>query len=122
ENPYTQIWSAKFQEVQKYLSVTGHVYTPAYALVSDKHYGNLPQDVRSVLDRCGKETQAFVHETAANMETDLLDKLKAGGIQVNEANKDAFISASQPVYDDFATSVDGGQELIDTLLKLGEGA
>jgi len=122
ENPYTQIWSAKFQEVQKYLSITGHVYTPAYALVSDKHYGNLPGDVRSVLDRCGKETQAFVHETAANMETDLLDKLKAGGIQVNEANKDAFISASQPVYDDFATSVDGGQELIDTLLKLGEGA
>ncbi len=121
ENPYTQIWSAKFQEVQKYLSITGHVYTPAYALVSDKHYSALPDDVRSVLDRCGKETQAFVHETAANMETDLLTKLKDGGIQVNEADKDAFISASQPVYKEFATSVDGGQELIDTLLKLGEG-
>lgn len=29
ENPYAQITSAKFQEVQKYLSITGHVYTPA---------------------------------------------------------------------------------------------
>src|SRR3546814_6193563 len=62
ENPYTQIWSAKFQEVQKYLSITGHVYTPAYALVSEQHYAALPEDVRSVLDRCGQETQGFVYE------------------------------------------------------------
>ena len=33
ENPYAQIASAKFQEVQKYLSITGHVYTPAYVTV-----------------------------------------------------------------------------------------
>jgi TRAP-type C4-dicarboxylate transport system substrate-binding protein len=56
------------------------------------------------------------------METDLLDKLKASGIAVNEADKNAFIEASQPVYTEFATTVDGGQELIDTLLKLGEGS
>jgi tripartite ATP-independent transporter DctP family solute receptor len=122
ENPYTQIWSAKFQEVQKYLSITGHVYTPAYAVVSDKHYADLPDDVRSALDNCAQETQAYVYDTAAKMETDLLDKLKAGGIAVNEADKDAFIAASKPVYEEFAATVDGGQELIDTLLKLGEGS
>lgn len=122
ENPYTQIWSAKFQEVQKYLSITGHVYTPAYALVSERHYSGLPEDVRSALDTCAQETQAFVYETAAKMETDLLDQLKAGGIAVNEADKDAFIAASKPVYEEFAATVDGGQELIDTLLKLGEGS
>ena len=122
ENPYTQIWSAKFQEVQKYLSITGHVYTPAYALVSERHYSALPDDVRSALDSCAQETQAYVYETAAKMETDLLDKLKAGGIAVNEADKDAFIAASKPVYEEFAATVDGGQELIDTLLKLGEGS
>ena len=33
ENPFTQIYSAKLQEVQKYLSLTGHVYTPAYLTV-----------------------------------------------------------------------------------------
>ena len=36
ENPYTQIYSQKFQEVQKYLSITGHVYTPAYLTVGTK--------------------------------------------------------------------------------------
>ena len=33
ENPFTQIYSAKLQEVQKYLSLSGHVYTPAYLTV-----------------------------------------------------------------------------------------
>src|SRR5690606_40695431 len=41
ENPYAQIASAKFQEVQKYLTITNHVYTPGYVLVSDNHFGKL---------------------------------------------------------------------------------
>jgi len=122
ENPYAQIWSAKFQEVQKFLSVTGHVYTPAYLLASEKHYADLPADVRSVLDDCAAKTQDFTYQKAAELDTDLLEKLKAGGIQVNEADKDAFIAASKPIYTEFAGSIDGGQELIDTVLKLGEGS
>jgi tripartite ATP-independent transporter DctP family solute receptor len=38
ENPYAQIASAKLYEVQKYLSVTGHVYSPAYVVTSKKHF------------------------------------------------------------------------------------
>ncbi|MGD1879654.1 MAG: TRAP transporter substrate-binding protein [Kiloniellaceae bacterium] len=122
ENPYAQIWSAKFQEVQKFLSVTGHVYTPAYALVSEKHFSALPAAVQAALDACAASPQDFTYQTAADMETDLLDKLKAGGIAVNQADKDAFIAASKPIYTEFAGSIDGGQELIDTVLKLGEGS
>jgi TRAP-type C4-dicarboxylate transport system substrate-binding protein len=118
ENPYAQIWSTKFQEVQKYLSITGHVYTPAYALVSEKHFAKLPQEVQDVLLRCADDTQDFVYENAARLETELLQKLKDGGIEVNEADKSAFIEASKPIYEEFATSVDGGQALIDTVQGL----
>ena len=122
ENPYTQIWSAKFQEVQKYLSITGHVYTPAYVLVSDPEFAKLPEDVQKTLTEAARETQAFVYETAASMDNDLLEKLKSGGIEVNEADKDAFIKASQPVYDEFGASVEGGKELIDKVLSLGSSS
>jgi tripartite ATP-independent transporter DctP family solute receptor len=118
ENPYAQIWSAKFQEVQKYLSITGHVYTPAYVLVSDKHFAKLPEDVQDALVKCARETQDFVYESAARLETELLQNLKDGGIEVNEADKDAFISASTPIYEEFAASVEGGQTLIDTVQGL----
>ncbi|MGX0903820.1 tripartite ATP-independent transporter DctP family solute receptor [Roseovarius sp. MBR-79] len=122
ENPYAQIASAKFQEVQKYLSITGHVYTPAYILTSKRAFDGQPDDVKAVLSDCAADTQTFTYETAAQMETDLLEVIKAAGVEVNEADKDAFIAASKPVYDAFAAEVEGGQELIDTVLGLGNAS
>ncbi len=120
ENPFAQIYSAKFQEVQKYLSLTGHVYTPAYVTVGKKSWEKLPADVQQTLEEVAKETQAYVYETAARLEKDLLDKLKAGGIEVNEADKAAFIVASKGIYDDFSTSVSGGGEMVNTAMSLGK--
>ncbi len=122
ENPYAQIWSGKFQEVQKYLSVTGHVYTPGYLLVSDKHFSKLPQDVQDGLIACGKETQAFVYDTAAKLEVELLNNIKEAGVEVNEADKAAFIEASQPIYEEFSKTVEGGQELVETVRSLAKGS
>src|SRR6266513_5470453 len=85
ENPFTQIYSAKFQEVQKYLSLTGHVYTPAYVVVGSKKFASLPADVRKALEDTARETQAFVYEKARKEDDELLGKLKTAGMQVNEA-------------------------------------
>ena len=120
ENPFTQIYSAKFQEVQKYLSLTGHVYTPAYATVGSKKWASLPADVRGTLEAVARETQAFVYDKAARDDEELLGKIKAAGVQVNTPNKDAFISASKPVYEDFAKEVKGAKEVIDRAIALGK--
>jgi TRAP-type C4-dicarboxylate transport system substrate-binding protein len=119
ENPFAQIYSSKFQEVQKYLSLTGHVYTPAYITVGIEKWNSLPADVRQILKETARETQAYVYETAAAMETDLLGKLKASGMEVNEADKAAFIAASKGIYDEFATTVPGGKEMVDKAISLG---
>ena len=120
ENPFTQIYSAKFQEVQKYLSLSGHVYTPAYVTVGAKKWASLPDDVRKILEDTAMETQAFVYATAAKDDTDLLGKLKAAGMQVNEVNKDAFIAASKPIYQEFGKEVPGADALIDKAIALGK--
>jgi tripartite ATP-independent transporter DctP family solute receptor len=119
ENPLTQIYSAKFQEVQKYLSLTGHVYTPAYLTAGTTKWNALPADVRKILEDTAKETQAFVYQTAAKDEDDLLAKLKAGGIQVNNPDKNAFVAASKPVYEEFGKEVSGAKALIDRAIALG---
>lgn len=120
ENPFTQIYSAKLHEVQKYLSLTGHVYTPAYLTVGTRRYSGLPEDVRKVLEETAKETQAYVYETAAKDETELLTKLKQSGIQVNEVDKDAFIAASKSIYEEFGKEVAGAKALIDKSVALGK--
>ena len=119
ENPFTQIYSAKFQEVQKYLSLTGHVYTPAYLTVGKTKWETLPPDVRKILEDTAKETQAYVYETAEKDDADLLVKLKQAGMQVNDVDKDAFIGASKPIYEEFGKEVSGAKDAIDRAVALG---
>jgi tripartite ATP-independent transporter DctP family solute receptor len=120
ENPYAQIASAKFQEVQKYLSITGHVYTPAYILASKAQFDALPADVQAGLTECGNKTQDFTYEKAAELEASLLQVIEDAGVEVNTADKAAFIEASEPIYKQFADEVEGGQDMIDTVLGLGK--
>jgi tripartite ATP-independent transporter DctP family solute receptor len=120
ENPLTQIYSAKFQEVQKYLSLSGHVYTPAYLTVGMKRYDALPADVRKILEDTAKDTQAYVYQVAAKDDDELLGKLKKDGMQVNEVDKDAFVAASKGIYDEFGKEVTGAKALIDRAIALGK--
>ena len=117
ENPFTQIYSQNFHEVQKYLSLSGHVYTPAYLLTGKKKWDSLPADVRDILKSTAVEMQEWVYETAKKMEIDLLNKMK-GSVEINEVDKTAFVKASGPIYEEFGTKVKGGKELIDKVQAL----
>src|SRR6476661_3360135 len=118
ENPLAQIYPARFYEVQKYLSMTGHVYTPAY-VTAGASWKRLPADVQKILTDTAVEMQPVVLKMAADLDNELLGKLKTAGMTVNEADKDAFIKASTPIYDDFSKQVPEGKALIDKALALG---
>jgi len=120
ENPYAQIASAKFQEVQKYLSITSHVYTPAYVAVHKDHYSKLPADVRKILEAAAKENQKFVYKRAAELEKSLLGVIKKAGVKVNTANNAAFVKASKGVYDQFASEVATGAGLVKEISALAK--
>ena len=120
ENPYAQIASAKFQEVQKYLSITSHVYTPAYVAVHKDHYSKIPADVRKILEAAAKENQKFVYKRAAELEKSLLDVIKKAGVKVNTANNAAFVAASKGVYDQFASEVATGAGLVKEISALAK--
>jgi len=119
ENPLTQIYTSKFQEVQKYLSMTDHVYTPAYLVSSVRRWNALPADVRKGLEEAARETQAYVYKTGAQQDDELLGKLKQAGMKVNDADKAAFRAASKPIYDEFSKETPNGKEMIEKAGALG---
>jgi tripartite ATP-independent transporter DctP family solute receptor len=121
ENPLTQIYSQKFQEVQKFLSLTGHVYTPAY-LTAGASWSRLPADVQKTLADTAKEVEPDVLKLAAKLDSELIGKMKASGIKVNEADKPAFVAASKAIYEEFAKQVPTGKQLIDKSLSLAKGS
>ena len=119
ENPFAQIYSSKFHEVQEYLSLTGHVYTPAYVTAGVDSWSRLPEDIRTTLEDMARQTQQFVYETAARMDTDLLEELAGSGVQVNEVDRQRFLEASRSIYEEFGNEVPGGRELSARAIALG---
>lgn len=120
ENPYTNILAGKFQEVQKYLSETNHIYTPSFPTASLRRWNAWPEDVRKAMLDAGKEVQPWTYEVAAKEEEDTKKQLIAAGMLFNIADRAAFVKASEPVYELFAKEVPGGRELIDRALKLAD--
>ena len=117
ENPFSQIYSAKFHEVQKYLSLTGHVYTPAYLLVSESFWNKLPKDAQDTIAKIAWATGDFARSEGDRLDRELQSKL-APPMQVNEPNKEAFIKASGEVYEEFGKQIPGGAQLIKTIQSL----
>jgi tripartite ATP-independent transporter DctP family solute receptor len=117
ENPFPQIWSAKFHEVQKFLSLTGHVYTPAYLIVNEDFWRKLPKDVQEAIAKIAWATGDFARSEGERLDRELMEKL-APPMKANEADKEAFIKASVGVYEEFGKQVPGGAELVKIIQSL----
>ena len=120
ENPLTNITGANFQEVQKYLSLSGHVYSPTYLTTGLKTWNSLPDDVKRAVRTVAAQVQDWSLAEGQAADNQLVDQVKAAGMTVNVANKAAFVAASAPVYAAFAREVSGGSELVRRAQKLAD--
>lgn len=118
ENPLSQIHSQKFHEVQRFLTLSSHVYTPAFLLAGRERWQSFPKPVQEILSDTARETQAFVYEQAEALEESLLADLRAAGIAVNECDRERFLAAGGPLFEEFAREVPQGGEMVETALAL----
>ncbi len=118
ENPLTQIRGGRLHEVQEYLSLTGHVYSPAFVTVGATRWARLPEDVRSAVAAIAREVQGFVYEQAERLDAELLREMIEAGLEVNEVDRDRFQVASTDIYEEFGARVEGGRELIEKALAV----
>jgi tripartite ATP-independent transporter DctP family solute receptor len=117
ENPYAQITSAKFYEVQKYLSETNHVYTPTYLVASPKWFNSLNDATKKLLLDTAKEVGDNSRARGAKMDEDGRKLVESKGMKVNtDVDTKAFKDAAQPMFTDFVKKYGAeGQKLLDLL-------
>ncbi|MBL8370976.1 MAG: TRAP transporter substrate-binding protein [Burkholderiaceae bacterium] len=84
ENPYNTILSSKFYEVQKYLSVTNHVYSPWIVTVSKKWWDQLSKDEQKILRDAAVISRDFERKDTREEAGKALADLKGKGMQINE--------------------------------------
>jgi TRAP-type C4-dicarboxylate transport system substrate-binding protein len=76
--------SSKFYEVQKYLTISNHVYSPWIVMVSKKWWDGLSKDEQKVLMDAAKASRDFERKDTREEGAKALADLKAKGMQVNE--------------------------------------
>jgi tripartite ATP-independent transporter DctP family solute receptor len=84
ENPFVTIDTSKFFEVQKYLSITNHAYTPFMVLYSKPLWDKLSKDEQGALQACAIEGRDEQRRASRALSDKSLANLKAKGMQINE--------------------------------------
>ena len=105
ENPIPVITSAKFWEVQKYLTLTGHVYSPAIILASPSLWEGLSDEEKGWFREATKAAVAATRAKVAADEANGVKLLREHGMDVTESvDKAAFQAAVRPAYDTFVSN------------------
>ena len=114
ENPIAIIYYQKIYEVQKYLALTGHFYSPTPLLMSLKAYLALPKDIQKIMDDAAIECATYERNLLRDSEAKQIAELKAKGMQVTMPNKKPFRDAAASVYKEFENQF--GKDMIDKII------
>ncbi len=97
ETPYALIYTAKFYEVQKYLTKTGHVYTPFVLLASQKWFGSLSEEDKAIVMEAAKESATFQRKISRDLAADLEQQLVDKGFEIIDPTPEALAAMRERV-------------------------
>lgn len=110
ENPLANIVAANFNEVQQYLSLTGHFYNTVMLVVDQDTWNAISPDDQAVILEEAEKMSKTVREENDAKEQGYIDELRNRGMDVNDdVDKEAFRQAMLPVYDKWETEVFGAE-------------
>jgi tripartite ATP-independent transporter DctP family solute receptor len=115
ENPLVIISTSKFYEVQKYLTLSGHFYSPAILLINKDVWEKLPPEQQKIMRESVAEARDWERKYSLEMDDKLVAELKAAGMEVAEPDKTVWAKALESVYKQFEADI--GKDVIESLIN-----
>ena len=128
ENPVPIIETNKFDEVQTYLSMTGHLFSPAPVFIGKAYFDALPAEYQTAVQEAADEAVPYQREQIDLQNESGLEALQERGMQVNYPDKAAFQEATAPIYEQYikdeagCVSPDIYNRVLDVLASVDGGA
>lgn len=108
ENPAVDMFQNKIFEVQKYLAITNHVYTPIALMVSKKWFSGLPADQQSAIKKAAEIARDFERAEEIRQAKGAVNLLKENGMVVTELpapELEKIRVAVRPVIEKYSASI-----------------
>lgn len=124
DNPLVLIYSGKFHEVTKYLSLCNYVYNPLMTAAGEPFWKKMPDWAKAILKQAARDTEGWSVAHSEQLDAELLAKIKAEApsLQVNQCDpKDLpkWQAAAKPVYDSFIE--ESGKQWADKIFRVANG-
>ena len=117
EAPPAALNDIKIFEVAKTMSLTNHIYTGQFMLISEKAYQRLSEKERAALLEAAREATAWQRAVTVKGQTEITEQLqKTAGVKVHPVDTAPLQKAVTPVYQDYAKTI-GGMQLVDAVIK-----
>jgi tripartite ATP-independent transporter DctP family solute receptor len=114
ENPLMNIFYSKFQEVQKFLSLSSHKYEMTPFLMSKVTWTSLSAEDRKVIKQAALEARDHQRELTTQADRELRQKLEAAGMKINDVDIEPFRAATKGVFEKWQSGPHG--ELVKRLI------
>ncbi len=114
ENPLANIYTTKFYEVQKYVSLVGMFMDPMIFVVNDKFFNSMSKEDQAAFIEAMKAGREAGRNFSIQKEQEYKSLLEKEGMKVNEVDQEAFFQALKPVWSDF-TKTDQQKKLVELL-------
>jgi tripartite ATP-independent transporter DctP family solute receptor len=114
ENPVDTIFSQRFHEVAKHITLSNHVYSPLWLCCAERSWASLPQNARDAVMQAGRESGQLNRRTVAANDDRLLQQMAARGATVSRPDLSAWREASQGAV--ARARQEYGQALVDRVL------
>ncbi len=125
ENTNSNIYTKKFYEVQKYMTLSNHGYLGYLVVMSKKFYESLPKDLQEAVKQAMKEATAKERELAAKLDKEQFNKIKEYAnktkkleiIKLNDEQRKAWKDAMSKIYPKFYDKDKIGKDLIEAAMN-----
>ena len=120
ENPIAVIYAAGFEKVQRYLSLTQHVYSPALIVISPKTWQGLSRQDQEMILKTAREVAPYQRQLGRESEEKQIAALAAAGMTVSkDLDKDAWYRVMEAAMGDFIRSL--GKDQVAAIINAGKG-
>ncbi|BAS27922.1 C4-dicarboxylate ABC transporter substrate-binding protein [Limnochorda pilosa] len=116
ENAVINIYPARLQEVQKYMSMTNHLLSFTVLVVNKRFFDSLSPDLQAAVRSAAAEALEYQRRYVEEVTSDLIQKMEAEGVQVNWPDLEPFRKATRSVHDGYIGKK-FSRELYETLLQ-----
>ena len=109
ENPPNTIYYSKIHEVQKYLSLTNHVFNPQSLLISKKTWDAMSPAEKDVISQAAKEAAIYERKESREQTKKSIELIRQAGVAVNEispAEIERIRQKVKPVVDKYSKEID----------------